>query len=88
VWKIGGTLKGLKIITKNSNLKDEGNAAVLSSDLIIDCCMDGNILVELIVYLLQEHMVVVIRMIKSRKIRLPGHVTRMGGEEECMWDIG
>jgi hypothetical protein len=29
----------------------------------------------------------IIRMIKSRRIRVAGHVERWG-EEECVWDIG
>jgi hypothetical protein len=30
----------------------------------------------------------IIRIIKSRRMRWAGHVTRMGGEEECVWVIG
>jgi hypothetical protein len=30
----------------------------------------------------------IIRMIKSRRIRWSGHVAQMGGEEECIQDIG
>jgi hypothetical protein len=30
----------------------------------------------------------IMRMIKSRRMRWAGHVARMGGEEECMKDIG
>jgi hypothetical protein len=26
----------------------------------------------------------IIRMVKSRRMRLEGHLTRMGGEEECV----
>jgi hypothetical protein len=31
---------------------------------------------------------IIIRMIKSRRMRWVGHVARMGGEEECIQDIG
>jgi hypothetical protein len=27
-------------------------------------------------------------MIKSMRMKWAGHVARMGGEEECIWDIG
>jgi hypothetical protein len=30
----------------------------------------------------------IIRMMKSRRMRWAGHVARMGGEEECIYDIG
>jgi hypothetical protein len=30
----------------------------------------------------------IIRMIKSRRMRCSVHVARMGGEEECVWNIG
>jgi hypothetical protein len=30
----------------------------------------------------------IIRMIKSRRMRLAGHVTRMGEKEKCIYDIG
>jgi hypothetical protein len=30
----------------------------------------------------------IIRMITSRRVRWAGHVARMVGEEECMYDIG
>jgi hypothetical protein len=30
----------------------------------------------------------IVRMIKSRRMSWVGHVVRIGGKEECIWDIG